>query len=84
MNKRKNDYKNYFEGADDIYTWGIGTQDVYTQYSGKKVNPNAEVVYNMNTHTKEVVNPMISSGSSTVIKINQNLVKYKKKYLKLL
>ncbi len=66
VNKRKNDYKNFFEGADDIYTWGLGGQDVYEQYSGKKVNPNAEVVYNMSMDTNAIVNPMIISSTSNI------------------
>lgn len=68
VNKRKNDYKNFFEGTDDIYTWGLGGQDVYKQRTGKKVNPNAEVVYNMSMDTKEVMNPMIANGSSGTVR----------------
>ena len=42
-----------------------GGQNVYEQYSGKPVNPNAEVVYNMSMDYAGEVNPMISLGSSS-------------------
>jgi hypothetical protein len=68
VNKRKEDYKNFFESGNYIFNYGPATQDVYNQNSGKKVNSNAEVVYNLSLDSKEDVNPMISLGSSSNIR----------------
>jgi hypothetical protein len=48
---------------------GLSGIDVYEQFhgnNGKRVNANAEVVYNLSLNSKEEVNPMISQGSSSV------------------
>ncbi len=65
INKRESELKNDFKTS-DFYNPLTTTADVYTQYSGDKVNPNAEIVYNMSMNSKEEVNPMISLGSSSV------------------
>lgn len=67
VNKRKEDYKDFFESGNYVFNYSPTTQSVYKQYSGKPVNANAEVVYNMNLDTKEEVNPMISMGSSRIV-----------------
>lgn len=71
-NKRENDYKSFFEDGGSIFEQkgmpsGI---DVYEQFHGPKINPNAEVVYNMNLNSSEIVNPMIALGSSSSIRNN--------------
>jgi hypothetical protein len=67
VNKRENEYKKYFESGDGMINNGMMPSiDVYEQYTGKKVNPNAEVVYNLSLNSKEDVNPMIALGSSSV------------------
>jgi hypothetical protein len=65
VTKRKDEYKNFFEGGggEDLYNWG---QPVYEKYSGTPINANAEVVYNLSMDSKEIVNPMISAGSSNI------------------
>ena len=69
VNKRESEYKKYFEGPGNYpnnYLQGTtGGQNVYEQYSGKPVNPHAEVVYNMSMDYAGDVNPMIALGSSS-------------------
>lgn len=76
VNKRKNEFKGYFENGNylidpksiEIVDWtqNIPTGiDVYEQFHGPKINPNYEVVYNMNLDSKESVNPLIAQGSSS-------------------
>ena len=68
INKRESEFKEY---ANDTYgpkDWLQGTtggQNVYPQYTGKEVNANAAVVYNMSMDYRGDVNPMISLGSSS-------------------
>lgn len=67
VNKYEKDYKKFFEEdypANNL----IGTtggQEIYHQYSGKKVNPNSSIVYNMSLDYSGDVNPLISLGSSS-------------------
>lgn len=67
VNKREEEYKDFFEGGNYIFNYGPETQSVYKKYYGKPVNPNAEVVYNMSLDTKQETNPMIAIGSSNSI-----------------
>lgn len=77
VNKRESEYKKYFEGnnylidpaSQNVVDWaskGNSTAiDIYEQFHGHRINPNAEVVYNMDLNSSEVVNPMIALGSSS-------------------
>lgn len=83
VNKRDQDYKKYFENgnylidpkSNEVVDWTNGVSqgiDVYQQYHGPKVNPNYEVVYNMNMNSREEVNPMIALGSSSIARSQPN------------
>jgi len=68
VNKFEKDYYKYFE-EDYPPNWLIGTtggQNIYHQYSGKPVNSNAALVYNLSLDSESKVNPMIALGSSSV------------------
>jgi hypothetical protein len=45
--------------------------NVYEQYQGQQVNPNAAIVFNMSLNTEEEFNPLISSGSSRSVATSQ-------------
>lgn len=82
VSKRESDYKGYFESggaylvdpkSTEVVDWtaptgSTGAIDVYPQTSGIKVNPNYEVVYNMNLDSPLITNPMIAQGSSSKVR----------------
>jgi len=74
VNKREDEFKKYFESdyANDWLQGTTGGQNVYHQTKGKRVNSNAEVVYNLSMDYKGDVNPMISLGSSNVAASQKN------------
>ncbi len=63
-NKPNNSYKKYFESS--ILDINSSPQEVYPTITGERLNPNADLVYNLNTNTRQNVNPMISLGSSKI------------------
>jgi hypothetical protein len=78
VNKRESEFESYFgpekyvvdPTTQRVVNWATASKgmmtsiDVYEQFNGLKVNPNAEIVYNMSMNSKEEVNPMIAQGSS--------------------
>jgi hypothetical protein len=71
-NKRKDDYKDFFESGNYLFNYEPTTNSVYPQKSGKPLNPNSEVVYNLSLNSEENVNPMIALGSSSSVRKNSS------------
>lgn len=71
-NKRKDDYKNFFESGNYVFNYETTAHSVYPQKSGKALNPNSEVVYNLSLNSNEEVNPMIALGSSSKARSNSS------------
>ncbi len=54
------DHRDFFENFTPSY---LNATDVYQQYTGEKVNPNASIVYNLSMNDN--TNPLISMGAPT-------------------